>query len=904
MAEVDVVRTVFQSEWIGGGAVAQMIRQYGLAEKAISQFQSASGKQGGASSASRAIFENQKLGDEVNRLSLLMRDGKLDVEGAAQALDKYKESTSGAKTGIGGFIERHQGLVLALGSVAAAVGVTVAAFKTLYPVLEQGAEIAQLDISFETLNRSIGASSDLLDQMKEASQGTVSTMAAQEGYMTLVAGSSDDMALALADAAPRLLEISKAANKLNPALGDTNFLFTSLAKGVKRAEPRLIDNLGLKLRVADANRTLAAELGKSVLSLTAEEKQLAILNETLRAGGQLIAQVGGSVDGLGDSFQRVSASTTTLKDELRQNLFLSFSTDRLDSYASSLGNLGKTISRENVFINALADGIIDANKAMEFRQELWRGDAEQTKRNIDFIERRRQALIDEKIATQEATQAELDRLDALYGTSPEVPQREPVVPTTDLEFDDRRLGSKDYEREAARRDRARLAGEQEAKDRDELVKALDKAQKEEAAIFNKALAAAEEWADGINTASQEARDAWIAYTAELGATAKEMADAEAKNSLFTTSIMAIGDGWRETGGATEEQIELIEDLQSAYDKADKNVRDLQSGIKGFGQDEEKTAEQIEKNLAAMDHYKAKIDGVAVAETELVRTHQEAAWNWDNVRTALGAAAEEAGIGAVNWTKMQVAMGEMTDEQAIAVLQATAMQTKIEELGAAMTETGGSLSFSDAMTELRDFETELNNTDLSILLKPTIDTEDEGTFVDAATRRLDEKLARMEGEDGAKIPVDANTEPAQNTLLEEFFGEGALEPAIITAVADADEATNQLALWRTEQGKEPVRIPVELIFPDAPGIPGGYNPLPGGKKAGGGNMMAGHMALVGEQGPELIVPGSNSTAIPNNKLGAGGNGVNITINVNGDGGDGLAMIVQDSLLEAMQQVGIL
>jgi hypothetical protein len=248
--------------------------------------------------------------------------------------------------------------------------------------------------------------------------------------------------------------------------------------------------------------------------------------------------------------------------------------------------------------------------------------------------------------------------------------------------------------------------------------------------------------------------------------------------------------------------------------------------------------------------------------------------------------------------MKVAMGEMTDEQAIAVLQATAMQIKIEELGRAMTEAGGGMSFEDAWRDLQDFETELANKDLSILITPVV-ARDEVWLSDELDRNLTGQF-----EDDFRVQVGADTESAQNTLLEEFFGEGALEPAIITATVITDEASGMLETWRTEQGKEPVRIPVELIFPDAPGIPGGYNPLPGGKKAGGGNMMAGHMALVGEQGPELIVPGSNSTAIPNNKLGAGGNGVNITINVNGDGGDGLAMIVQDSLLEAMQQVGIL
>ena len=39
MAEVDVVKTVFQSEWTGGGVIANMIRQFQTAEKAIKSMQ-------------------------------------------------------------------------------------------------------------------------------------------------------------------------------------------------------------------------------------------------------------------------------------------------------------------------------------------------------------------------------------------------------------------------------------------------------------------------------------------------------------------------------------------------------------------------------------------------------------------------------------------------------------------------------------------------------------------------------------------------------------------------------------------------------------------------------------------------------------------------------------------------
>jgi hypothetical protein len=53
------------------------------------------------------------------------------------------------------------------------------------------------------------------------------------------------------------------------------------------------------------------------------------------------------------------------------------------------------------------------------------------------------------------------------------------------------------------------------------------------------------------------------------------------------------------------------------------------------------------------------------------------------------------------------------------------------------------------------------------------------------------------------------------------------------------------------------------------------------RAAGGPVSAGKPYLVGEEGPELMVPGSNGTVIPNDKLSttpAGGNTYNVTLNV--------------------------
>jgi hypothetical protein len=52
---------------------------------------------------------------------------------------------------------------------------------------------------------------------------------------------------------------------------------------------------------------------------------------------------------------------------------------------------------------------------------------------------------------------------------------------------------------------------------------------------------------------------------------------------------------------------------------------------------------------------------------------------------------------------------------------------------------------------------------------------------------------------------------------------------------------------------------------------------GGGKAAGGPVNAGTTYLVGERGPELFTPSGSGTIIPNNRLGGGGGGINITVN---------------------------
>ena len=194
------------------------------------------------------------------------------------------------------------------------------AAKKAFDLAEEGAKIQQTGESFDMLMDALGAAPNILQQMKDAVGGTVDEMSLMSSTMTLVAGASSELAISMVDAAPRLLEIAKAANKLNPSLGSTTFLYESLARGIKRSSPLILDNTGLVIKVGEANQAYADSLGVTVEALTATDKQQALLNAALSAGAVLIDQVGGNTDSAADSFARLTTRTKEAGDALKSSL--------------------------------------------------------------------------------------------------------------------------------------------------------------------------------------------------------------------------------------------------------------------------------------------------------------------------------------------------------------------------------------------------------------------------------------------------------------------------------------------------------------------------------------------------------------------------------------------------------
>jgi len=82
-----------------------------------------------------------------------------------------------------------------------------------------------------------------------------------------------------------------------------------------------------------------------------------------------------------------------------------------------------------------------------------------------------------------------------------------------------------------------------------------------------------------------------------------------------------------------------------------------------------------------------------------------------------------------------------------------------------------------------------------------------------------------------------------------------------------------------------------------GLGGGSSRPPLDRRAKGGPVKAGSPYLVGERGPELIVPNRSGTVIPNNQLGGGGVVVNQVINIS----TGVQQTVRAEIRQLMPQI---
>ncbi len=213
----------------------------------------------------------ERLAVNANKLKKAMVDTEKGSKGVGRAQRGMAQTASSAgknfanlSSGISG------GLVPAYATLAAQIFAVTAAFGFLKEAgalrqLQQGqvAYAATVGTSMKSLTDNIVAATDAQINFRDASQaaaiGTAAGLSAQQ-----------------------LVELGAAARITSITLGrDLTDSFNRLIRGVTKAEPELLDELGIILRLEKATNDYAIALGKNANDLSAFERSQAVTRDVL-----------------------------------------------------------------------------------------------------------------------------------------------------------------------------------------------------------------------------------------------------------------------------------------------------------------------------------------------------------------------------------------------------------------------------------------------------------------------------------------------------------------------------------------------------------------------------------------------------------------------------------------------
>ena len=207
---------------------------------------------------------SKRAGQALGSVASNAQEADRRLKGTANmSSNSTKNFAKQAQSISGGLVPAYATLAAQVFAVSAAFEFLKSAFNTRNLIEGQKAFSAVTGVAYRSLTKDI----------KAATQGMLSfEEAAQAAAIGTAAGLTRG----------QLTQIGKAATDVSLALGrDLTDSFNRLTRGITKAEPELLDELGIVLRLDPAMKNYASSVGKAVADLTQFERSQAIANEVL-----------------------------------------------------------------------------------------------------------------------------------------------------------------------------------------------------------------------------------------------------------------------------------------------------------------------------------------------------------------------------------------------------------------------------------------------------------------------------------------------------------------------------------------------------------------------------------------------------------------------------------------------
>lgn len=230
----------------------------------------------------KVALESKKASEALDKTGKSARTADRNLKGAAQASAGAGKNFAKLSQGAGGLVGAYAALAASLFAVSAAYNFLKRAGDLQALQTGQKAYASATGVALKSLTNDIIAATDAQITFRDA---------AQAAAIGTAAGLATD----------QLKQLGKAAKDASIVLGrDVTDSFNRLVRGVTKAEPELLDELGIILRLETATKAYAQQIGKSAKDLTAFERSQAVANDVLAQAedkyGRILEVTGGSAN--------------------------------------------------------------------------------------------------------------------------------------------------------------------------------------------------------------------------------------------------------------------------------------------------------------------------------------------------------------------------------------------------------------------------------------------------------------------------------------------------------------------------------------------------------------------------------------------------------------------------------
>ena len=263
------------------------------------------------------------------------KKARQQVLGLGDETEKTTRKTSGLERGFRSVARSVPGALKIVAAAAAATGAAIAGLGVAVVKLGQrGTELVGINDGFVRLTGAVGESGEaMLDVTRTATKGLITDL-------DIMRATNKGLLLGLPITSKSMGELASTSIILGKAMGQgAAKSLDDLIIGLGRSSPLILDNLGITVKVGEANEVYAAKLGKTVKQLTGAEKKTAFYEATLEAARAKVEELGGIQLTFGDRLQQTSTLFENFNDKL------SIAIARSPVFASGLESVRESLER-------------------------------------------------------------------------------------------------------------------------------------------------------------------------------------------------------------------------------------------------------------------------------------------------------------------------------------------------------------------------------------------------------------------------------------------------------------------------------------------------------------------------------------------------------------------------------